>query len=127
MSTLLDPETLERETQTADLADIARYLQEQLGQQFTAYVAGIKDAKMVGKWVAGTEPRSLPRIRLRQAYMAARMLITAYGRETTEAWFFGSNTRLDDEAPAWMLRHAQSFDEMRFVVPAAKAFARTAE
>jgi hypothetical protein len=127
MSTVLDPEGLERETQTAELADIARYLQDQLGQQFTAYIAGIKDAKMVGKWISGTDPRPMPRMRLRHAYMAARMLVAAYGPETTEAWFFGSNTRLDDDAPAWVLRYSQSLDDLRFVVPAAKAFARTAE
>jgi hypothetical protein len=33
------------------------------------------------------------------------------------------NSRLDDEAPAWLLRHAEDPGDVRFLVPAARAFA----
>jgi hypothetical protein len=59
---------------------------------------------------------------LREGYQAARLLVSAYGDETAKAWFFGSNTRLDDQAPAYVLRHAKSWDEQRLIVPAARAF-----
>jgi hypothetical protein len=55
------------------------------------------------------------------------MLVETFDDETAEAWFFGSNSKLDDEAPARVLRVAQSFDEMRLIVPAAKAFTRAPE
>jgi len=54
------------------------------------------------------------------------MLIEAYGDETARAWFFGSNTRLADEAPAYLLRHATSPDDLRRFIPAAYAFVEVA-
>ena len=91
---------VEHEAITSKIADLAAYLQEHLGQKMSAYLSGIDHAKTVGLWVAGkSEPRNLPTMRLRYAYRAARILIDAYDDETARAWFFGSNTRLDDEAP----------------------------
>lgn len=126
---LLDPEIIERESSTAPVGTVARFLSEQLGQQATAYLCGLKNAAQVAKWIDGeAEPRGqIQRLRLRAAYTAARMIGDAYDRQTVEAWFFGSNSRLDDEAPAWVLRHAENPDDLRMVVPAAKAFARASE
>ena len=125
---LLDPQVIEHESATATTGELAAFLAETLGQQATAYVCGLKQAATVGAWIKGVEPKGkLERLRLRQAYTAARMITTAFDAATTEAWFFGSNTRLDDEAPAWVLRQAQSLDDLRMVVPAAKAFARAHE
>jgi hypothetical protein len=83
----------------------------------------------VAKWIDGDTPPKgqMTRLRLRDAYRAARLIVAAYDDATAEAWFFGSNSRLDDEAPAWVLRHARSLDDLRMVVPAAKAFARAPE
>lgn len=129
MPHLLDPEVIEHESTTSPLGEIAAYLGEQLGHQATAYICGLKNAAQVGRWIDGTaEPKGqIQRLRLRHAYTAARMIAGAYDKATAEAWFFGSNTRLDDEAPAWVLRHAASPDDLRMVVPAAKAFARASE
>ena len=103
---------------------IAEYLQDTLGQKMTAYISGLKNPKEVGAWVAGeVEPRDKAQLRLRYAYQAAQMLTGAYDTETTKAWFFGTNTRLDDEAPAYILRNAETLDDLRAVVPAARAFA----
>jgi hypothetical protein len=55
------------------------------------------------------------------------MLVDAYGANTARAWFLGSNSRLDDEAPAWLLRHAGEPGDVRFLVPAARAFAGSAD
>lgn len=132
MPQVLDPEVverLERDSQISPVATIARFLARHLGQQATAYIAGLKNAASVAQWIDGdVEPKGqMARIRLRHAYTAARLITAAYDDSTTEAWFFGSNTRLDDEAPAWVLRHARSNDDLRMVVPAAKAFARAPE
>lgn len=102
----MTPQTVEREAVTADLADVAGWLQDQLGQQLTAYVAGLRDPKVVGKWRRGHAPRARPGSAAGRPTPAARMLVDAYGANTTRAWFLGSNSRLDDEAPAWLLRHA---------------------
>jgi hypothetical protein len=124
---LIDPVAIERESQTSDSATIVAYLRKHLGQRSTAYLAGLKDDKMIARWLEGADPRPLARLRLQHAYVAARMIGEAFGDRTLEAWFYGSNSRLDDEAPAWVLRHAQSLDDLRMVVPAAKAFARATD
>jgi hypothetical protein len=118
---------VEREAVTARIRDVAAYLQEHLGQRITAYLSGLDHAKTVGLWIAGrSEPRDLASTRLRYAYQAARLLAESYDDETARAWFFGSNTRLDDEAPAYLLRHATSLDDLRQIIPAARAFVETA-
>lgn len=118
---------VEHEAITSKIGDLAAYLQEHLGQKMSAYLSGIDHAKTVGLWVAGkSEPRDLPTMRLRYAYRAARILIDAYDDETARAWFFGSNTRLDDEAPAYLLRHGTSPDDLRQIIPAAYAFVEVA-
>jgi hypothetical protein len=129
MAQLLDPALVEHESATAPIAEIARFLAQHLGQQATAYVAGVKGAAQVAKWIDGDTPPKgqMTRLRLRDGYRAARLIVAAYDDATAEAWFFGSNSRLDDEAPAWVLRHARSLDDLRMVVPAAKAFARAPE
>lgn len=114
---------IEREAISTAIAEVAGLLQSQLGQQLTAYLSGVKDAKEVGAWARGrVAPRPLAQMRLRCAYQASRMLVEAYGTETARSWFFGTNTRLDDQAPAAVLRHAADPADLRLVLPAARAF-----
>jgi hypothetical protein len=118
---------VQREATTQAISDIARYLQEQLGQKITSYLSGVDHAKTVGLWVSGqAEPRDLPKTRLRCAYQAARLLVGAYDAGTARAWFFGSNTLLDDEAPAYLLRHGTTPDDFRLIIPAARNFVESA-
>lgn len=123
MTLTLDPRIVEREAVTIGFPEVAGWLQEHLGQQLTAYLAGLRDANVVGRWRRGNPPRATAEFRMRTAYTAARMLVDAFGVKTTRAWFLGSNSRLDDEAPAWLLRHAGDPGDVRFLVPAARAFA----
>jgi hypothetical protein len=121
-------ESIEREATMLDISRIAGYLQAHLGQKVTAYLAGIDNAKTVGLWISGgAGPRDLPKTRLRYAYQAARLIIEAYGDETAKAWFFGSNTLLDDEAPAYVLRYGTTPDDLRLVIPAARNLVQLAE
>ena len=123
MAATAEPEMIEREAVMATSAELAAYLQGELGQQLTAYLTGLRDAKMVGRWAGGkSAPREAANLRLRYAFRIARMLIDAYGADTAKAWLVGANTRLDDEAPASVLRHAQSPEDLRRLVPAARAF-----
>lgn len=115
---------VERETSTESVASIARYLQEALGQKTVAYVAGIRDRKMVGRWAAEKNaPPEMTVLRLRAAFEITKLLSAAYDAETAKAWLFGSNSRLDGEAPAYLIRHAESWDDLRPIVPTARAFA----
>jgi hypothetical protein len=127
MSPVVDVETIEHDSITASIAEVVGYLKEHVGQQVVAYLAGLENPKMLGRWQEGTEPRAAARMRLRYAYQAVRMLIETYDDQTAEAWLFGSNTKLDDNAPAWVLRRATKVDELRLLIPAVKAFARSSE
>ena len=117
-------QTVEHEATTKDISKVAEYLQGHLGQKITAYLSGMDNAKTVGLWITGSsEPRDImTKTRLRYAYQAARLLVEAYDDETARAWFFGSNTLLDDEAPAYVLRHGTAPDDLRLIVPAACKF-----
>ena len=126
--TTVDFAVIEHETATMPLAEVVEYLQAHLGSTAVGYLAGLKDQQMVARWRSGAaEPQPNAKRRLRSAYHATRMIVEAYDDDTAEAWFFGSNSMLDDEAPARVLRVAQSPDELRLVVPAAKAFTRSPE
>jgi hypothetical protein len=130
MTTLIDmkkAKEIEKRATIERIDKIAAYLQKALGQKLTAYLAGLKDPKVVGLWAQGkASPRDLAVFRLRCAYLATLMLVEAYGSETAKSWFFGTNTRLDDEAPAYLLRHVKVPEDMRFIVPAARAFVTSA-
>jgi hypothetical protein len=118
-----DQEQVSAEAARLPITEIAGFMREHLGQRKTAYIGGVNDPKMVARWVAGhSTPRDHAQRRLREGYQAARLLVSAYGDETAQAWFFGSNTRLDGEAPAYVLRHARDWEELRLIVPAANAF-----
>jgi hypothetical protein len=116
-------EQLSAEAVRLPIAEIASFMRQHLGQRKTAYIGGVNDPKMVARWIAGhSTPRDHAQRRLREGYQAARLLVGAYGDETAKAWFFGSNAQLDGDAPAYVLRHARSWEELRLIVPAARAF-----
>jgi hypothetical protein len=101
---------LDHEATTMDVVELASYLQQQLGQRMTAHLVGLRDPKQVGRWQRAEGPRpSEPVIRrLREGYKIVRMLSEAYDAATARAWLFGTNTRLDDQAPIELLREADS-------------------
>lgn len=121
----VSPEQISSEAALLAIHEITAFLQEHFGQRMTAYIGGVNDPKMVARWISRQNlPRDEPQMRLREAYQAARMLIDAYGVETAKAWLFGSNVELGDQAPAYMLRQAHTWEDLRSIVPAARAFAR---
>jgi hypothetical protein len=88
----------------SSLPDVARELEGLLGQRLTAVIAGVADAKAVGKWARGERaPRPDAEQRLRDAYYVASLLLQAESPSTVRAWFSGMNPELDDRAPALVL------------------------
>ena len=62
----------------ASAAEMAAFLQELVGQQLTAVIAGIGDPKAVGKWARGERaPRGEAARRLREAFHVATLLTLA--------------------------------------------------
>jgi hypothetical protein len=104
--------------------EIARFLGAHLGKKTTAYISGVTDPKMVGHWIARrNRPRERSQLRLREAYRVAELLVGVYGDDPTRAWFLGSNVELGDQSPAYVIRTAGSWEDLRQVLPAARAFA----
>ncbi len=88
----------------APIAEVATYVQRVLGQRWTAYLAGVSDAKAVGKWAKGTrKPQPDSERKLRDAYQIATLIAMVDDEETARVWFAGMNPVLDHRAPAWVI------------------------
>ena len=56
-------------------------------------------------------------------YRVVRMLVDACDAKTARAWLFGTNTRLDDNAPIEVLGAAKGTEEFAMVLRAARQVA----
>lgn len=102
-----------------EIADIARFLQETLGQKLVAYIAGVSDPKTVGHWARGEQaPRDEADLRLRAAFQIFHLLQGEESPHTVRAWFVGLNPQLDDETPVDAIREGRVKD----VLVAARAY-----
>jgi hypothetical protein len=101
-------EKLDRDAATLSIAEVAGYLQDHLGQRIAAHLVGLRDAKQIGRYrrVDGPEPNQRTDLRLREGYKVVRMIVESFDEKTAKAWLFGTNTRLDDDAPIDVLRAA---------------------
>jgi hypothetical protein len=109
--------------ETPTMPQAAAYLRAHLGPAVTAYLAGFSDIEAVTRCAAGElHPGAQAASRLALAHEAARLLVESYDDETAQSWFVGMNPHLDEEAPAWVLRHGSSESDWEFVVPAAYGF-----
>lgn len=101
------------------VADIARFLQENLGQKLVAHIARVSDPKAVGDWANGVRsPRAESEQRLRTAFHVFHLLQNDESPHTVRAWLVGVNPQLDDETPVDAIREGRQKD----VVVAAKAY-----
>lgn len=101
-----------------DVAPMARSLQDVLGQRLVAVIAGVSDAKAVGKWARGERlPHPEAERRLRHAFHITQLLLPRESAGTVRAWFVGMNPDLDDHAPALLLA-----DDPHAVLVAARNF-----
>lgn len=123
MVTAISPDALQHEALTADAASLAGWLQTHLGQKLAGFSVGLNDVKQVGRYAKGTvQPRDLVLWRMQAAYQAARLISDEFGDVAAKSWFFGSNSVLEDRAPAMVLRTAVTPDGISQVVPAARSF-----
>ena len=100
MTASIAAEQVSTEAAMLPIHEIATFLREHIGQRMTGYLSGVNDPKMVSHWIAcHNSPRDQAQLRLREAYQAARLIVSSCGDEPAKAWFFGSNARLDDQAP----------------------------
>jgi hypothetical protein len=116
---------LDIEASSRSIREIAAYLQDVVGQRVAAAIAGLADAKQIGRYVRanGPEPHGTTERRLREGYKVVRMLVDAYDDKTARAWLFGTNTRLDDQAPVEVLGAATQTADFTLVVQAARQVA----
>jgi plasmid stabilization system protein ParE len=126
--TVLTPSSAERldhEAATRSVPEIAAYLQNTVGQRVAAAIAGLVDARQIGRYAAagGPEPREAVERRLREGFKVVRMLADAYDAKTAKAWLFGINSRLDDQAPIEILGQADDTATFASVVRAARQVA----
>jgi hypothetical protein len=103
----------------ANIADVAKYLQDLLGQKLTALIAGVQDPKAVGEWARSKRhPQPDAEQRLRAAFQIAELLLQAEAPQTVRAWFVGMNPFLDDRSPALVIAEGDSIR----AIQAARAF-----
>jgi hypothetical protein len=107
-----------REKSRQGIAATAADLQEVFGQRLVAVIAGINDAKAVGRWASGEDvPRAQAATTLQNAMHAVELLRSQEDDETIRSWFRGMNPDLDDGSPALLIR-----DQPEGVIQAARAF-----
>jgi hypothetical protein len=118
-------EQLEHDATVLAASEIAAYLQEQLGQRMAAHAVGLADTRQIGRYsrAHGPAPSQVTERRLREAYKVVRMICEAYDDNTAKAWLFGTNSRLDDNAPIELLGQATDTAQLAGVVRAARQFA----
>src|ERR1700688_5226708 len=63
-----------REATTLEFSKLVTELTGILGKKLTAYIASVKDARAVERWIAGSEPYKGVEERLRFAYRLAKMI-----------------------------------------------------
>lgn len=89
----------------APFAEIVRELTEILGKKLTAYVGGVKDTRVVERWMHdGVEPYREADRRIRLAYQIAKTLSEHDSTRVVQAWFVGLNPELQDRAPVRLLK-----------------------
>lgn len=109
-----------RVTPTRRVTDVARALQEQLGQRLTAQIAGVKDPKTIGRYIAARQqPSGAVEKRLLDAHQVLVVLLAVESTYTVRSWFIGMNPLLDDDTPADALLGGRGKE----VLAAARAFA----
>jgi hypothetical protein len=103
----------------SETKDIARYLQEALGQKLVACMAGVADPERVGRWAQGTQvPRQDAERLLRAAFQTFHLLLAEDSAHVVRAGLIGMNPQLNDDSPAEAIRDGR----MKEALAAAKAF-----
>ena len=117
------PDLLEyREATTLDFPKLVTELTGIMGKKLTAYIASVKDARAVDRWIAGSEAYKGVEERLRLAYRLAKMIGDHEGPRVVQAWFTGLNPELNDRVPVRLLREEDLEKAGPELLGAARAF-----
>ena len=104
------------------LEDMTEYLEKNLGKAITGYISGLEYPRQKLSSM-NNQFRTEAELRIQQAYDSIRPIIEKYDSRTARAWLFGMNRGLNSEAPAYVIRHAKTLEELSDVVAIAKEFA----
>jgi len=107
---------------SAKFPDVVETLVSIIGRRLTAYVASIKDARAIDRWLSGVTPQRDVEHRLRLAYRVTVFLSGADSSAVVKAWLLGLNPELDDEVPIKLLRDGDLAEDGKKVLGAALAF-----
>ena len=92
----------------ATFPEIVTELAEILGKKLTAYIGGVKDTRVIERWMhGGVEPYRDAEQRIRLAYQIAKTLSEHDPARVVQAWFMGLNPELQDRSPVRLLREEE--------------------
>lgn len=112
-----------RKATQADFPAVVESLVALIGRKLTAYIASIKDARAIDRWLhEQVRPQRDVEARLRLAYHIAAMLSEFDTPAVIQAWLLGLNPELDDAVPISLLRDGDMEIDGKKVLNAARAF-----
>ena len=117
----LDGDAYQQATSSA-FPQVVEKLVSIIGRRLTAYIAAVKDARALDRWIAGTCPQDDVEVRLRLAYRIAILLAGADSPAVVKAWLLGLNPELEESVPIQLLREGDIAVEGKRVLGAATAF-----
>jgi len=111
-----------RKATAAEFPEVVESLVSIIGRKLTAYVASVKDARAIDRWLQNAAPQKEVERRIRLAYHVATMLSEGDSPAVVQAWFMGLNPELNDTVPATLLRNGDIQKDGKRVLNAARAF-----
>jgi hypothetical protein len=97
-------------------------LAELLGATTVAVIGGVTETRAVHQWMNDRVPQR-PHV-LRFALQIASMIASVAERDVARAWFHGSNPRLGDRSPMFVLRDHKLAEVQFEMLAAARAFVK---
>ncbi len=111
-----------RKATSAAFPEIVRDLVSIIGRKLTAYIASVKDARAIDRWLESGTPQKDVEKRLRLAYHVVKMLSRSDSDAVIQAWLIGLNPELNDQVPIRLLREGDIEVDGKRVLGAARAF-----
>ena len=98
-----------RRASHASFSELVAELAEILGKKLIAYLVGVKDTRVVDRWISEevTQPYRDADQRIRLAYQIAKPLSDHDSPRVVQAWFTGLNPELQDRSPIRLLRDGE--------------------
>lgn len=103
----------------APFNELVAELAQILGKKLTAYIAGVKDTRVIDRWIESKvdQPYRDAEKRIRLAYQIAKTLWENESARIVQAWFIGLNPVLQDRSPIRLLSEAENAEDIEAVGP----------